>query len=103
METRMKDPEACENLQDVRDACDAIDREIVALLGKRMPFVRTAVRFKRSEADIMQPDKMPAFMRERREWAADEGLDANFVERLYQVLVDHSFQVQIALWRAGKR
>src|SRR5688572_4488456 len=99
----MKDPEACENLQDVRDACDAIDREIVALLGKRMPYVRTAVRFKRSETDIMQPDKMPAFMRERREWAADEGLDANFVERLYQVLVDHSFQVQMALWRAGKR
>jgi len=103
MGTRMKDPEACENLQDVRDACDAIDREIVALLGKRMPYVRTAVRFKRSETDIMQPDKMPAFMRERREWAADEGLDANFVERLYQVLVDHSFQVQMALWRAGKR
>ena len=99
----MKGAEACENLQDVRDACDAIDREIVALLGRRMPYVRTAVRFKRSEADIMQPDKMPAFMRERREWAADEGLDANFVERLYQVLVDHSFQVQMALWRAGKR
>ena len=103
METRMKDPEACESLQDVRDACDAIDREILALLGKRMPSVRTAVRFKRGEADIMQPDKMPAFMRERREWAADEGLDADFVERLYQVLVDHSFQVQIALWRAGQR
>jgi isochorismate pyruvate lyase len=103
MDESMKEPEACENLQDVRDACDAIDREIVALLGKRMPYVRTAVRFKRSETDIMQPDKMPAFMRERREWAADEGLDPNFVEHLYQVLVDHSFQVQLALWRAGKR
>ena len=99
----MKQPEACENLQDVRNACDDIDREIVALLGKRMPYVRTAVRFKRSEADIMQPDKMPAFMRERREWAAAEGLDADFVERLYQVLVDHSFVVQLALWRADKR
>ena len=103
MDESMKEPEACENLQDVRDACDAIDREIVALLGKRMPYVRTAVRFKRSETDIMQPDKMPAFMRERREWAADEGLDPNFVEHLYQVLVDHSFQVQLALWRAGKQ
>jgi isochorismate pyruvate lyase len=73
MEKPMKSPEACENLQDVRDACDAIDREIVALLGKRMPYVRTAVRFKRSETDITHPDKMPAFMRQRREWAADEG------------------------------
>ena len=102
-EKSMKAPEACENLQDVRDACDAIDRDIVALLGKRMPYVRTAVRFKRSEADIMQPDKMPAFMRERREWAAEEKLDPDFVEHLYQVLVDHSFEVQLALWRAAKR
>ena len=99
----MKKPEACENLQDVREACDDIDRQIVALLGKRMPYVRTAVRFKRGETDITQPDKMPAFMRERRLWAADEGLDADFVERLYQVLVDHSFVVQLALWRAGQR
>jgi isochorismate pyruvate lyase len=68
-----------------------------------MPYVRTAVRFKRSEADITQPDKMPAFMRERREWAASEGLDPDFVQRLYQVLVDQSFVVQLALWRAEKR
>lgn len=103
MKSEIKPADACESLQDIRDACDAIDREIVALLGKRSPYVLEAVRFKRSEADITQPDKMPAFMRERREWAASEGLDADFVERLYHVLVDRSIVVQLEMWRARAR
>ena len=101
MKPEIKPADACATLQDVRDACDAIDREIVALLGKRMPYVLKALDFKRDEADIMQPDKIPAFMRERREWAASEGLDADFVQRVYQVLVDRSIEVQLALWRAS--
>ncbi|MBC7780105.1 MAG: chorismate mutase [Proteobacteria bacterium] len=95
----MKPATACENLSDIRAACDEIDREIVRLLGTRMPYVREAVRFKQSEQDIRQPDKMPTFMRARRDWAQAESLDPGFVEHLYQVLVDHSFDVQLALWQ----
>ena len=99
----MKTPDACTSLQDIRDAVDAIDRDILKLLGKRMPYVRAAVRFKKSEADIMQPDKMPAFNRQRREWAHGENIDEDFVERLYKVLVEHSFDVQLKLWKAQQR
>ena len=51
----------------------------------------------------MQPDKMPAFNRHRREWAHGENIDADFVERLYKVLVEHSFDVQLKLWKAQQR
>jgi isochorismate pyruvate lyase len=99
----MKQPGECENLADIREACDAIDREILRLLGKRMPYVKEAVRFKTSEEDIRHPDKMPSFMQARREWAVAEGIDPGYVENLYQVLVDHSFEVQAGLWRAGRK
>jgi isochorismate pyruvate lyase len=98
----MKKPVECENLADIREACDSIDREILRLLGKRMPYVNEAVRFKTSEHDIRHPDKMPAFMRARREWAQQESLDPDFIEALYQVLVDHSFEVQVRLWQKAK-
>ncbi len=98
----MKKPEQCENLADIREACDSIDREILRLLGRRMPYVKEAVRFKTSEDSIRHPDKMPSFMKARREWAVEEGIDPAFVEHLYQVLVDHSFEEQLRLWREGK-
>jgi isochorismate pyruvate lyase len=40
----MKPPHECASLQDIRDAIDAIDRDVIALLGRRGAYVHAATR-----------------------------------------------------------
>ncbi|MCP4540687.1 MAG: isochorismate-pyruvate lyase, partial [Chloroflexi bacterium] len=39
----------CESIEDVRAE---IDRQVIALIGKRAEYVRAAAKFKTSEADV---------------------------------------------------
>ena len=95
----MKTPAACADIQDIRDAVNEFDRRIIELLGERTKYVHEAVRFKSSEADIRVPGHIPALLEQRRRWAQQYGVDADFVERVYRILTDHSFDVQVALWQ----
>jgi isochorismate pyruvate lyase len=83
----MKTPTDCTSLDDVRSAIDHVDQQIVALLGLRAAYVRAAAPFKTSEADVAAPDRLAAMLHVRRQWAALEGLDPDFVEKLYRDLV----------------
>ena len=42
----MNPPEECASIEDVRLGIDALDREVVALLGRRARYVEAAARFK---------------------------------------------------------
>lgn len=84
----MKPPEACESLREVREAIDALDREVVALIGRRARCVGRAVDFKGSEGAVRAPDRQRAMLAERRRWAEEEGLDPGLIESLYRDLED---------------
>jgi len=98
----MKKPAECTGIQDIRDAVNEYDRRIIALLGERTKYVHEAVRFKQSEADIRTPGHIPALLRQRRKWAEEQGVDADFVEEIYRILTDHSFEVQVKLWKKSR-
>lgn len=74
------------------------DHEIIKLLGQRTNYVREALRFKASEDDIRRPGHIPALIEQRRKWARENGVDPDFVAQIYQILVDHSFDVQAAMF-----
>lgn len=95
----MKEPSACNDIFDIRDAVNALDEQIIALLGKRTRYVHEAVRFKTSEDDIRRPGHIPALLEQRRRLAERHGVDPDFVERIYRTLVEHSFDVQVELFR----
>ena len=99
----MKKPERCRGIEDIRDAVNEFDRQIIALLGKRTRYVHEAVRFKKSERDIRKPGHIPALLAQRRKWAKEHGVDPGFVEYLYRILTDHSFNVQAKLWNKANR
>jgi isochorismate pyruvate lyase len=98
----MKEPKDCRNIQDIRDAVNALDHEIIKILGNRTRYVHEAVRFKKSEEDIRRPGHIPALLEKRREWARENGVDPDFVERVYKLLTDHSFDVQAELFNKRK-
>ena len=85
----MKTPEECTNLTDVRGAIDAIDREVLRLLGRRARYVAAAARFKTDERSVRAPERQKAMLLSRRRWAEEEGLDPDFAENLYRHIVAH--------------
>ena len=80
----MRPPEACESLEDVRGVIDGLDREVLRLLGSRARYVATAARFKTDPKGVRAPERQKTILARRREWAEEEGLDPDFVERLYR-------------------
>ena len=85
----MKSPRECDSLTEVRAAIDAIDREVIRLFGQRAQFVKSAARFKTSEADVAAPERFTAMLAARRQWAEQEGLSPDVMEQIYRDLVNY--------------
>ena len=96
----MKTPTDCTSLDDVRTAIDHVDEQIVALLGLRAAYVRAAASFKTSEAAVAAPERQAAMLQVRRLWAGREGLDPDFVEKLYRDLVAYFISRELEHWNS---
>ena len=85
----MKAPQKCESIDDIRHAIDAIDHEIVALIGRRFGYVKEVMRFKTTEEDVRAPQRYQAVLDQRRVWAEEAGLPPDLIKEMYQMLVDY--------------
>lgn len=97
----MKTPTDCNSLADVRSAIDHVDEQIVALLGLRADYVRSAARYKSSETDVAAPERLSGMLQARREWATREKLDPDFIEKLYRDLVAYFIDCEREHWKAA--
>ena len=95
----MKPAGECQSLSEVRTEIDRIDRDILALLGRRSGYVHAAARYKASEEAVAAPERQAAMFRARRQWAAEEDLDPDFVERLYRELIAYFIERERAHWK----
>jgi isochorismate pyruvate lyase len=95
----MRTPGQCNGMEEIRADVNAIDREIVRLLGRRLEYVRAAVRFKPDERSITNPDHWERFFEQRRAWGEEEGYDPAVNEAIYRRLYDYTIQVQLELHR----
>lgn len=99
MKTIKKLPEACASLNDVRFEIDTIDREIIAALGRRLAYVKAAAAFKPTEESIAAPERVGAMIAERRIWAEDAALNADFVGPLFAQIIHWFIAQQVHYWR----
>ena len=95
----MKRPEECVSLQEIRAEIDRIDQEVIAAFGQRFAYVKAAAKFKTSEATVKAPDRFAAMLQQRREWATEEGLNPDVIEKLYRDLVTHFIEEEMKQWR----
>jgi len=99
-------PEKCASLDEIRVGMDAIDREMVALIARRVEYVRNAAKFKTNAATVAAPERVAAVLKTRREWAEAAGLSGDVIERIYRDLVNYSVSEEHKRWQelnpAGK-
>jgi len=93
-------PDECGGMDDIRAEIDRIDRAVVGLIGQRSQYVLAAAKFKTSETSVKAPERFAAMLARRREWAVEEGLNADMIEKLYADLVAHFIDEEMRRWKA---
>lgn len=96
----MKHPSDCENMAEIRAEIDHLDRQVIALLGRRFAYVKAASKFKTSETSVKAPERFQAMLQQRRVWAEEEDLNPDAIEKLYQDLVNHFIEEEMKHWKA---
>ena len=88
-------PSAAEDLIEVRDLIDSVDRELVGLLERRSRLVLRAARAKSGMGrGVFDAGRESRMLRDRRDWAVSRDLDPEGVEALFQAILHHSKALQ---------
>jgi isochorismate pyruvate lyase len=95
--------DACDSIDDIREAIDEIDRSLVAALGRRAAYVTAAARFKTTREAVRAEDRVQVMLQARRAWAADAGLHPDFVEKLFRLVVEYFIGRELADWEKPTR
>ena len=90
----MKRPEECVIINDIRNEIDAVDKQVIELLGKRLQYVKEIVRFKKDEEDILARERYKEVLAARRDWADKHGLNPDVIEKMYIMLIQFFIEVQ---------
>ena len=94
-------PHLCANLDEIRAGMDAIDREIISLITRRVAYVRKAAEFKTTSANVAALDRVAAVLKTRRQWAEAAGLSGDVIEDLYRDLVAYCVSEEHKQWEAN--
>ena len=103
MDPNLIPPDRCASLDEIRAGMDAIDREIVALIARRVAYVRAAAKFKTSSATVAAPERVAAVLQTRRGWAEAAGLSGEVVESIYRQLVAYCVSEEHRQWESDHR
>lgn len=84
-------------LPELRVHIDEIDRAIVQLLADRMNVCREVAEIKeQTGATVIQPQRVRDVLASRRQWAIDAGVDADFAEQLFRILLSETHRIEVA-------
>jgi chorismate mutase/prephenate dehydrogenase len=84
-------------LEALRRQIDIIDRNIVSSLAARQNEVDKVVAFKRTHnLPVYHPAREEDLISERRRQAADAGLDPDYIEELYRLILKNSRKEQVS-------
>jgi len=97
-------PQACDNIQEIRDAIDVIDQEILELFAQRHEYVKEIVKFKSGDEEgIIARERKELVLKQRREWAEEKGLDAEMMEEIFRLLIDKNIQIQFDISNSNNK
>ena len=78
----------------LRDELDKVDVELVACVSQRLRLCRQIAILKRQHAiPMMQPHRVQHVKDRASKLGASQGLDREFVQRLYQLIIDEACRI----------
>jgi isochorismate pyruvate lyase len=95
-----KDPEDCTTMGEVRAGVDALDRALVALLGRRFGYMRAAARIKPERGQVRDEARKAAVIAAAAAAGETHGIPRAVVERLWDALVEESIAYELARFDA---
>jgi isochorismate pyruvate lyase len=97
-------PKDCNNINEIRDAIDVIDTELLKLLELRNDYVMEIVKFKNNdEKGIIAQERKELVLEQRKKWAEEKGLDAEMVEGIFKLLIDKNIQIQFDISNSNNK
>lgn len=97
-------PQDCETLQEIRDALDAIDLDIIKLFAERHKYVKEIVKFKSSdEKAIIAQERQELVLNQRRAWAEEKGLEGQMMESIFRLLIEKNIQIQVDISNSNNK
>jgi len=93
-------PEDFSSLEDLRVAIDRLDKAIIELVAKRSQYIEMAARFKADENSVRDPERVMSMLEERREWAVENGLDPDVIEKMYRDLLEYFVSEELKSWKS---
>jgi len=98
-DTKMKKPNECQNMDDIRIEIDRIDKELISLISKRAGYVNRAADFKKSETDVKAPKRVEKMLVQRKTWAEEKNINPNFIEKLFSDMVNYFINKEMQEWK----
>jgi len=83
-------PDDCTTMTEIRAAIDALDREIVALLARRMRYIEAAARVKTARGAVRDEARKAEVIAKACDAGEAHGLPREHVAAIYELLVERS-------------
>ena len=91
-------PDECTTMAEVRQAVDATDRELMALIDRRFGYMRAAARIKGDRNTVRDEIRKAQVVDGVRQDAARRGLPAGPIGEIWNQLVETSIAYELAEW-----
>jgi len=98
-EQSYKSPDRCATMQDVRQAIDRLDEQLLELLGQRLEYIRRAAQLKTSIDQIRDEQRIESMIAHLKGQAASHGYSEQLVETVFRELIDFSVAHEMQLWK----
>lgn len=93
----MTNPENCKSIEEIREAIDGIDYQIMKLFSERYEFVKGIVKFKTDEASVIAESRQKEVIEKRRKWAVELGLNPDLFEDIFWTLIQYNVQKELEI------
>lgn len=96
----VRPPETCQSMAEVRAGVDAVDRELVALLARRMAYMDAAARIKPARNQVRDEARKREVIANACANAQQLGLSPGLITSLWDMLVEASIAHEFDVWDA---
>lgn len=92
-----------EKLEEYRAQIDALDRELIDILARRIRVIKAVGHLKAQEnISVVQSARAEEVKRRNAQLAAEKGINPEFVRRFYDMLIDHAHEIENEIMAQSK-